>query len=176
MQGTGNMAIAAPSKPRFLTMADVVERVGDIPLERILNHPEPGTATEQDVLDLDDHDDILCELVDGILLKKPIGFEESRLAIILASYFLAYFDVNPLGIVAGADGMLKLAPGLVRIPDVSVILWDSLPGGEMLRGPIPPIAPTVAVEVLSDSNTANEMARKLREYFSAGTKLVWIVD
>ncbi len=32
-----------------------------------------------------------------------------------------------LGIVLGADGMLRLAPGLVRIPNLSFISWDRLP-------------------------------------------------
>jgi Uma2 family endonuclease len=36
--------------------------------------------------------------------------------------------------------------------------------------------PDLAVEVLSKSNTEKEMKRKLREYFEAGTRLVWLVD
>ena len=36
--------------------------------------------------------------------------------------------------------------------------------------------PDLAVEVLSESNTAEEMARKLREYFAAGVRLVWMID
>src|SRR5438270_12331972 len=80
------------AKPRYLTMADVIARVGDIPLDRILNHPEPGTATEQDVLDLDDHQDILCELIDGILVRKPVGYEESRIAAALIKFLGIYLD------------------------------------------------------------------------------------
>ena len=34
----------------------------------------------------------------------------------------------------------------------------------------------LAVEVLSESNTRAEMQRKLAEYFSAGTRLVWYLD
>jgi Uma2 family endonuclease len=34
----------------------------------------------------------------------------------------------------------------------------------------------LAVEILSPSNTAEEMARKRREYFAAGTRLVWEVE
>jgi Uma2 family endonuclease len=36
--------------------------------------------------------------------------------------------------------------------------------------------PDLAVEVLSASNTAQEMNRKLQEYFAAGTQLIWYVD
>jgi Uma2 family endonuclease len=38
------------------------------------------------------------------------------------------------------------------------------------------MAPDLAVEILSKGNTKKEMARKLREYFGAGTRLVWYVD
>ena len=40
----------------------------------------PGTATEQDILDADDHEDRLFELVDGVMVEKPIGIKESILA------------------------------------------------------------------------------------------------
>src|SRR5205085_9749442 len=141
-----------------------------------MNHPEPGTATEQDVLDLDDHQDILCELIDGILVRKPMGYEESRIAVILGRHLDAYLEKSDRGFAAGEAGMLTLAPGLIRIPDLSVMLWEHMPGGEFPEGRVPRIAPHVAVEVLSDSNTASEMERKLREYFEAGTLLVWIID
>jgi Uma2 family endonuclease len=34
----------------------------------------------------------------------------------------------------------------------------------------------LVVEILSESNTEKEMARKYREYFQAGVQLVWEVD
>ena len=43
-------------------------------------------------------------------------------------------------------------------------------------GRIPQLAPDLVVEVLSKGNTKPEMARKLREYFEAGVRLVWMVD
>ena len=42
--------------------------------------------------------------------------------------------------------------------------------------PVPDLVPDLAVEVLSASNTPLEMANKLREYFEAGTRLVWYVN
>ena len=82
---------------------------------------------------------------------------------------------NRLGIVLGADGMLRFAPGLVRIPDVSFISWDRLPNREFPREEIWRLAPDLAVEVISRGNTRQEMARKLADYFSAGVRLVWYV-
>jgi Uma2 family endonuclease len=45
-----------------------------------------------------------------------------------------------------------------------------------LDQPIPNLVPDLAVEVLSLSNTADEIERKRREYFGRGTQLVWIID
>jgi Uma2 family endonuclease len=105
-----------------------------------------------------------------------MGFEESRLAIELSHLVKSYLDQHDLGICVGADGMMRIAPGLVRIPDVSFISWDRLPGRETPRQPIPNLAPDLAVEVLSKGNTQAEMARKVREYFQAGVVLVWLID
>ena len=55
------------------------------------------------------------------------------------------------------------------------ISWERLPGRRVPTEPIPDLAPDLAVEVVSESNTEEEMARKRREYFDAGVRLVWIV-
>ena len=44
------------------------------------------------------------------------------------------------------------------------------------RSPILPLAPDLAVEVLSEGNTPREMARKVSEYFDGDCRLVWLVD
>jgi Uma2 family endonuclease len=96
---------------------------------------------------------------------------------LLIGYFLEVFlQRHDLGIVLGADGMLQLLHDQVRIPDVSFLSWVHFPDRELPSEPIPRLVPDLAVEVLSASNTAQEMNRKLREYFAAGTQLVWYVD
>ncbi len=72
--------------------------------------------------------------------------------------------------------MMRLLQGLIRIPDVAFIRWAALPGGKVPAAPVPQIVPDLAVEVLSDSNTAREMTRKVGEYFATGVRLVWIID
>jgi hypothetical protein len=57
--------IFTDAPPTEWTVADVQARLGDVPLERIHTYPAPGTATEEDVLEADDHHDRLGELVDG---------------------------------------------------------------------------------------------------------------
>jgi Uma2 family endonuclease len=162
--------------PEIKTLADLRERLGGVALERIWFHPAPGTATEKDVIEAEERENRLCELVDGTLVEKAMGFEEARLAGRLVYLVNAYLEQNDLGICVGADGMMRIAPGLVRIPDMSFITWDRLPGRASPREPIPDLAPDLAVEVLSEGNTKPEMARKVREYFDAGVKLVWLID
>ena len=84
-------------------------------------------------------------------------------------------DEHDLGIVLGADATLRLAPGLARLPDVSFISRARFPGRRLPPEPIPDLAPDLAVEVLSASNTEAEMAKKLQEYFGAGCRLVWYI-
>lgn len=157
------------------TVADLIERLEGISPHRIRLHPAPGTAREGDVVAVHDREGRLCELVDGVLVEKVMGYYESRVAAILIQLLGNFLHQARLGIVAGADGMMKLAAGLVRIPDVSFVSWSRLPDGRVPRAPIPSPAPDLAVEVLSEGNTQAEMRRKVSEYFAAGTRQVWLV-
>jgi Uma2 family endonuclease len=72
--------------------------------------------------------------------------------------------------------MVRLYPGLVRGPDVAYASWDRFPERKVPEQPIPTLAPDLAVEVLSESNTPKEMERKRGEYFSQGVSVVWEID
>jgi hypothetical protein len=61
------MALATIAPPTIKTLADLRKRLGGIPLERIWFHPAPGTATEKDVVEVEERENRLCELVDGTL-------------------------------------------------------------------------------------------------------------
>jgi Uma2 family endonuclease len=169
-----SQATIAPST--IETLADLLERLGGIPLDRIWFHPAPGTATEKDVIEAEARENRLCELVDGTLVEKAVGFDESRVTIEVAHLIKSYLDQNDLGICVGADGMMRIASGLVRIPDVAFISWDRIPDRESPREPIPDLAPDLVVEVLSEGDTKAEMTRKVREYFEARVILVWLID
>ena len=159
------------------TLADLMEQLGNVPLERIRLHPFPGTATVEDVLRLCDREPkCLCELVDGVLVEKVMGTPESRLAARLIHVLQTYLDEHDIGILTGADGPLQILADQVRFPDVAFIGYDRIPDGADPATPVPDWIPTLAVEVLSPSNTKAEMARKLRDYFEAGVELVWYVD
>lgn len=170
------MSVSTAELESELTLADLHKRFGPMPLWRIRREPAPGTATERDVLEILAREDRLCELVDGVLVEKTMGFEESFLALAIGTFLNNFVAPRKLGIVTGADGTIRLAPGLVRIPDVAFFSWDRIPNRRFPRKPIPKLAPDLAVEVLSASNTRKEMQRKLADYFKAGVRLVWYVD
>ena len=157
------------------TAADVQARLGGIPLNRIRTYPAPGTATETDILEAEARSDRIFEIVDGILVEKAIGSYESLLAVRIIHALCSYLESNNVGIVLGEAGMLAFLPGQVRVPDVSLIRWERIPGGQLPQERIYTLAPDLAVEVLSPSNTEAEMQRKLHEYFSAGARLVWYI-
>jgi Uma2 family endonuclease len=159
--------------PTFDTFDELLDRLGDIPLRRIRMNPPPGTATENDVIRAEARFNRLCELVDGTLVEKPVGYYESRLAIVLISYFEMFLTEHDLGIILGADGMMRVEPKQVRMPDVAFYSWEQFPRRVLPRGSILDRVPDLAVEVLSPSNTKKEMARKRKEYFLGGCKMVW---
>jgi Uma2 family endonuclease len=162
--------------PKDATLADVLKQLGGISPRRVRMNPAPGKATERDLLAVLDHTNRLCELVDGILVEKPTGTLESCLASLLIRLLGNFVEEHDLGIVTAPDGTLRLMPGLVRLPDVAFISWNQLPDRKYPSEPIASLIPELAVEVLSASNTRGEMERKLREFFLAGTQLVWLVD
>jgi Uma2 family endonuclease len=154
----------------------LIARLGDIPLSRVLAQPAPGSATEADAVEAQRRYGRLHELVDGVLVEKGMEYRESLLAIYLGRILLNFVEQRNLGVVSGADGTVRLFAGLLRIPDVAFASWDRFPERKIPKDPIPSLAPDLAIEVLSESNTKGEMERKRRDYFSSGVRLVWEVD
>jgi Uma2 family endonuclease len=173
------MTLAPPPLPpaaprRFDNAAEWLRALGGVPLERIIFDPWPGTATEADLLRFVERDKRLCELIDGTLVEKPAGYWESLIAQNLGTDLGTYVREKGLGALAGADATMRMASsGRIRLPDLCFVSRERLP---RTREPVPTLAPDLAVEVLSETNTADEMVQKLREYFGSGTRLAWIID
>jgi Uma2 family endonuclease len=172
------MATVLPASvlPVDWTAADMLTHLGGIPLDRIRMYPPPGMATEKDVLESESRTHRICELIDGVLVEKTMGSFESVLAAEIIYLIKAYLRAHNLGTVLAPDGALRILPRQVRVPDVSFIRWEKFPNRRLPRDPIYAVAPDLAVEVLSEGNTQAEMSRKLRDYFTAGVRLVWYID
>ena len=158
------------------TWEDRLTDLGNVPPARVRSEPAPGTATVEDVVRLRNTERRLYELVDGTLVEKAMGWQESLLAGILLHWLHTYLDQHRIGVATGPDGMTRLFGDTVRGPDVAFVAWSRMPGGRIPKEPVPDLVPNFVIEVLSQGNTYAEMSRKRREYFHAGVELLWMVD
>jgi len=71
--------------------------------------------------------------------------------------------------------MFRLFSGNIRMPDVAFAPKERFPDG-LPKGPIWSLSPSLAVEVLSISNTVAEIDRKRAEFFASGVVLMWVID
>lgn len=182
MSSASSVKQAALGKSR--SMADIalrnfgqlLEQLGDVPPARIRLNPPPGQATKRDLIRLLDQENVLCELVDGVLVEKAVGQIESVLGGWLIHCLWAYLETRDLGRVYGADAPHELRPRLIRMPDVAYVSYGRLPQGEARKKPVATWVPDLAVEILSKGNSKKEIDRKLSEYLAAGVLLIWVVD
>ena len=118
------------------------------------------------------------ELIDGELVPvPPSGLESSSLGHRIGRIVGNFVDAHDLGLMAGADGGYVLFPdrATIRVPDVAFIRQDRLPPpGERSR--FPRLAPDLAVEVLSPSDSTSEVIAKIEMYQETGIPLIWVVD
>jgi len=169
--------MATKAKPRFDNLEEIIEALDNIPARRIRSNPPPGKATEKDWERLHEKGDRLFELVDGTLVEKTMGAGEAFLAAELIFQLRTFLQTHKLGALFAPDGAMKLLAGLIRMPDVAFVRWGRFPTpGKVPRVAVLDLAPDLAVEILSESNTRGEMERKRKEYFLAGVIRVWIVD
>lgn len=148
-------------------------RLGLVPLSRIRTKPAPGMATEED---LEHAGKPICELIDGVLVEKPMGAMESLLGAYVTRLLGNHVEANDLGVVLGADGYNRVGERQVRVPDATFIPWASLPDDELPEEAFWTVAPGLIVEVLSPGNTNAEIDKKLNQLFSAGCRLAWVID
>ncbi len=158
------------------TWEDRLTDLGNVPAARVRSEPAPGAATVEDVVRLRNVERRLFELVDGTLVEKAMGWQESLLTGILLQWLNNYLDQHRIGVATGPDGLMRLFGDTVRGPDVAFVAWSRMPGGRIPEEPVPDLVPNFVIEVISVGNTYGEMSRKRREYFHAGVELLWMVD
>ncbi len=115
------------------------------------------------------------ELVEGELIPLSSGTPRHAFVRDLAGdYLRSYLRRNRAGrAVAEVDCRIK--DETIRRPDLSVFLGDRFQAVDLDSIPIP-FAPDIAVEVLSASESAIDVHRKVKEYLTASAQEVWILD
>jgi Uma2 family endonuclease len=138
--------------------------------------PPKREVTPEQLLDMPDGK--RYELVDGQLVERNMGWDSSWIAGRLHHILSAYCDAHNAGLVAPGDASYQCfadEPKKVRRPDVSFIRAGRLPSDKRPKGHCP-IAPDLAVEVISPRDLYSRVEAKVDEYLAAGTRLVWVVD
>jgi Uma2 family endonuclease len=85
-----------------------------------------------------------------------------------------YLEENPIGEALISENLYALSPSTRRSPDVAVILGDHQ--AELRDAKVIHVIPDIAAEVISPSETPHTIHRKLKQYFAAGVKEVWLAD
>lgn len=121
--------------------------------------------------------DMLYEIVDGQFVEKHVGAYELELAWLLQDLISPYLREHRLGRLM-MEPIFDLRPAVphARRPDLAFISFQRWPREQRAnRGPSWRVVPELAVEIVSPSNTANEVIGKVHEYFLAGVERVWVV-
>lgn len=118
------------------------------------------------------------ELIDGIPREKHMGAQSDEIAVTLAAGLIDFVRSKKLGRVYGSQTgyqCFPTAPKMVRMPDTSFVAAGRLEGDRTPEGYIP-IAPDLAVEVVSPTEEYEEVEAKVAAYRSAGVRLIWVVS
>lgn len=118
-----------------------------------------------------------CELIGGeLVIMSPTGIDHGRFASRIVAALENHVTQRGLGVVTTAEAGFQLThdPDTVRAPDVAFLRAERFPPGGVkgfFQGP-----PDLAVEVVSPSDRASEVAAKVQDWLRAGCSMVWVVD
>lgn len=135
-------------------------------------------VTAEQLWEMPETPGVRYELVDGEVVEVPGANPLHGLIVelVLRLIGVRVREVD-LGLVFG-DGtawLLRRRPDVVRIPDVSFISWGRVPEGGVPEEGYWPLAPDLAVEVVSPNDRADDVHDKVREYLDAGTRMVLVL-
>ena len=126
----------------------------------------------------DGRNDCRLALIRGELIKmSPTGGTHGILCVKLAAALLTYAESNGLGVVFGAETGFQVErdPDTVLGADVAFVSKEHFRDIPDINKFVP-FAPDLAAEVLSPGNRRGEIEQKIKYYFAAGTRLMWVVN
>lgn len=138
---------------------------------------ETATLTTVEELYLLADSNFRHELIKGELITmSPTGILHGIFSMNLGTEIRNFIKENGIkGVVLGAETGFRLKDDTVLVPDVAFVTNERLAKIKDLDK-FGEVAPNLAVEILSPSNTESKMYQKIKIFFEAGTELVWIVD
>jgi Uma2 family endonuclease len=153
----------------------VVTPFGDDELYEVIDGIRVVKDTPIPGLGRDDSDE-LYEVIDGIRTVKKMGFLASIIASRLGTRLSVFAEDREIGLVI-VESIYKFSDAATRRPDISLVTFEQLATiTDLASDPAEPeLAPKLAVEVISPSNTINEVEKKIIRYFATGVEAVWVV-
>ncbi len=128
------------------------------------------TATTQVAFE----DDLDYEIVDGQKEVKMAGARHGSICVQLITELNNYLRQSKTGKIYSPDTTFQIGKN-ERLPDVGFVAATRIPAeGEPLSKW--EIAPDLAVEIISPNDVWDKVNDKIREYFAAGVKQVWLVS
>lgn len=117
------------------------------------------------------------EVMDGRRVERePMGAFETAVASWLCSLLNSFAMGKELGLaVTEVLFVLDAARNLKRRPDVAFVSYARWPTAVIAREAAWDVVPDLAVEVVSPTNLAEEIERKILEYFQSQVRQVWVV-
>ena len=116
------------------------------------------------------------ELVNGELVDMGnSGMEHGGISSFLGGLLAIHVRQHKLGIVCDSNTAFTLKNGNKRSPDVSFVIKERLKGLKRPPRGFFKGSPDLAVEILSPSNTVEEIHEKIVEYCENDTRLVWVI-
>ena len=155
----------------------IIGTVQHYSLEFLMSSVPTTSALESLVTMIAECDSDFYEVVDGVKkeLRRPNAFE-SVLAAELAHRLGIFADEHALGWVTGETlFVLDSTQKLQRRPDVAFVSVERGRANPLRRTNAWDVVPDLAVEIVSPTNTAEEIVGKLVEYFQAGVRAVWVI-
>jgi Uma2 family endonuclease len=130
--------------------------------------------TVKDYAALDEPAGVRYELSDGELIVTPSASHfHNKICDQLTVRFYAFPDLDKLGEVT-SETDVKLLGEVVRRPDVAFISKERLEGVDLDQSPLP-VAPDLAIEIVSKNDRADDLMLKVSQYLEAGAKAVWLM-
>ena len=147
----------------------LTENQGETPPEKRI-----WTDAEFMALNRDGH---RYEIVNGELIDMGnSGAKHGYVCSILMILLGGYVRLHKLGAMFDSSTAFKMKSGNKRSPDISFMAKERLQGLDDIPDGFLEGAPDLAVEILSPSNTVEEIDQKLIEYFDNGSRLVWVIN
>lgn len=119
-----------------------------------------------------------CELIEGRIVRMAAaGRRHGRVSLNIGAIIREHVRKHDQGEVSGTETgfIIRRNPDTVRAPDVAFVAKARLPDDSTDAG-FWPIAPDLAVEVVSPSDTWTDVVIKAHAWLGAGVQLVWVVD